>query len=273
LVKKLYEEYWKGFSVAKHRADKMKAVGSTASTRSTAHQSGRKTPRRFALGRALLIAGLLFVVVGTVVWLAAQHDTTNTAASLVGKPAPGVNMPTSTTQAAIAPSTSVASSSVPITRATSPRVPDLPVTTAKLRLASSQGHLVSLAQFHGKKLVLYFYEGSTCGSCQQELVLLENLIAHRRDAVAVAASVDPVGTSTLLAKQLKLTYPILADTNHALGDAFQDFALSGPGMSMGSVDNHAIFVIDAKGIVRWEQLATATMYVPAGDITTALDKV
>ncbi len=39
---------------------------------------------------------------------------------------------------------------------------------------------------------------------------------------------------------------------------------------MGPVDNHAIFVLDQHGVVRWKNLATATMHVNDQDVITAL---
>jgi peroxiredoxin len=185
------------------------------------------------LGRALSAAGLIAVVLGTLFWLTQQNAPVSDARTLVGRAAPAAN----------------------------------------LQLPSSQGGSASLAQYRGKKVVLYFYEGSTCGSCQQQLVQLQNNIAARRqDAVVVAASVDLAATSRPLTQQLKLSFPILADTNHALGSAFHDYHLTTGGMDMGPVDNHAIFVLNAQGTVRWVKLAADTMYVSADEITVALDK-
>jgi peroxiredoxin Q/BCP len=173
------------------------------------------------------------VISGTLVWLATQQNTASSSSQgLIGKPAPA----------------------------------------AGLRLASSEGRSISLAQYHGKKVILFFYEGSTCGSCQQELSLIQSILAKRHDTAAVAASVDPVGTSTNVAAQLKLTFPILADSNHRLGSSFDDFHVEAAGMDMGDVDNHAVYVLDQKGVVRWAQQAPSTMWVSADDIITALNQ-
>jgi len=89
-------------------------------------------------------------------------------------------------------------------------------------------------------------------------------------AVVVAASVDPLTTSQGLADQLHLGYPITADTAHTLGSAFGDFHVTGAGMDMGPVDNHAIFVLDGRGIVRWKAMAADTMHVDDTDVIAAL---
>ncbi len=89
-------------------------------------------------------------------------------------------------------------------------------------------------------------------------------------AVVVAASVDPLATSRRLAAQLHLGYPITEDTGHTLGSAFHDFHVTGAGMDMGPVDNHAIFVLNGRGVVRWGAMAAATMHVDDKDVIAAL---
>jgi len=72
-----------------------------------------------------------------------------------------------------------------------------------------------------------------------------------------------------VAAQLHLGFPILEDTDHALGSAFGIFRLPG-GMDMGPVDSHSIFIVDSTGHVRWKRLAPDTMHVPVGTVLAAL---
>ena len=44
-------------------------------------------------------------------------------------------------------------------------------------------------------------------------------------------------------------------------------------MDMGPVDNHAIFVLDASGHIRWKQLAASSMHVPDADVIAALKSI
>jgi peroxiredoxin len=85
----------------------------------------------------------------------------------------------------------------------------------------------------------------------------------------VAVSTDPVATSSSLATQLHLGYPILQDSDHQLGSGFGAFRLPS-GMDMGAVDNHSIFVIDASGKVAWKQLAPDSMHVPVDQVVSAV---
>lgn len=94
---------------------------------------------------------------------------------------------------------------------------------------------------------------------------------HGLGAAVLAASTDPVDTSTHLAGRLHLDFPILEDAQHRLGSAFGDYRIGG--MDMGAVDNHAIFILDARGTVRWKQLAADTMHVPDGDVIAALRRL
>jgi peroxiredoxin len=201
-------------------------------TRTRTHARAR-SGKNTSWGRLAGAGVLVLLIAGVLVWMATQQSAAgSTNQGLVGAQAPLTSM----------------------------------------RFASSQGRALSLDQFRGKKVVLFFYEGSTCGSCQQELSLLQGIVGMRHDTVAVAASVDPVSTSTNVAKQLKLGYPILADVNHLLGSAFNDFHVEVAGMDMGSVDNHAVYVLDAKGVVRWANQAPSTMWIAEPDITAALNK-
>ena len=85
----------------------------------------------------------------------------------------------------------------------------------------------------------------------------------------LAVSVDPLSTSQSVVAQLRLGFPILEDTGHALGSAFGVFRLPGS-MDMGPVDSHSIFVLDASGRVKWKQLAPDTMHVPVDAVLAAL---
>ncbi len=89
------------------------------------------------------------------------------------------------------------------------------------------------------------------------------------DATIYGVSVDPIATSVGVVGQLHLGFPILQDTDHQLGSAFGDFEVAS-GMDMGPVDNHAIFVVDTRGHLRWKQLAASTMHVDDQDVIAAL---
>lgn len=133
------------------------------------------------------------------------------------------------------------------------------------------GASLRLAQLHGSKVVLFFYEGASCGPCQQQLIELQQSLPQIQNLKArvVAVSVDPIETSRSLASQLRLGFPILQDVNHQLGSAFGVFRLPS-GMDMGPVDSHSILILDPKGRITWKELAPQTMHVQVGHVLAAL---
>jgi len=121
----------------------------------------------------------------------------------------------------------------------------------------------------GSKVVLYFYEGQSCGACQTQLQQLQAQLPQLRaeGARVVAATTDPIGVSTSVARQLHLSFPIIEDRGHVLGSAFGTYESSG---HMGAVDQHSVVVLSANGKVAWRDLAGMTMYVAPGDILSAV---
>jgi peroxiredoxin len=140
---------------------------------------------------------------------------------------------------------------------------------ASVRLPASDGTSFSLAQLRGSKVVLYFYEGQSCGACQTQLQELQAALPQLRaeGAQVVAATMDPVGVSASVASQLHLSFPIVEDRGHVLGSAFGTYETGG---HMGAVDQHSVVVLNGNGQVSWRDLAGTTMYVAPGDILSAV---
>lgn len=140
-----------------------------------------------------------------------------------------------------------------------------------LSLPSTWGRRLSLAEYKGQKVVLFFYESASCGPCQDQLVELQSSLAkiHADGGTVLAASTDPLAMSASLARQLGLGFPILADQGGHLGSAFGIFDLTG-GMNMGLVDRHSVFVINGRGKVQWKRLSLNQMHVPLANILSAL---
>lgn len=134
---------------------------------------------------------------------------------------------------------------------------------------SSDGGTISLVGLRGSKVVLYFYEGQSCGACQTQLQELQQQLPALRaeGARVIAATMDPIAVSTSVAGQLGLSFPILEDQDHLLGSAFGTYEASG---HMGAVDQHSVVVLDAQGNVAWRNLAGTTMYVPPEGILRAV---
>ena len=87
---------------------------------------------------------------------------------------------------------------------------------------SSDGGTLAMSQFSGAPLVLYFYEGQSCGACQTQMVEVQGAMAELEamGAHVLGVTMDPVGVSASVAAQLHLSYPIVEDIDHQarLGD-------------------------------------------------------
>lgn len=89
-------------------------------------------------------------------------------------------------------------------------------------LPSSDGRAISLADFEGKTLVLYFYPRADTPGCTVEACAFrDSLEGYRRRGIAVlGVSPDPVGEVVKFAGKFHLNFPLLADENHAVCERY-----------------------------------------------------
>ena len=90
------------------------------------------------------------------------------------------------------------------------------------KLAGDDGRTVSLADFTGRKLVIYFYPRANTPGCTRESIDFSKL----RDAFArantevIGISADPVKAQDSFKKKHKLTVGLLSDENHEVLEAY-----------------------------------------------------
>ena len=117
---------------------------------------------------------------------------------------------------------------------------------------TTDGHKVSLDDYRGKKLVMYFYPKDDTPGCTKQACSLRD---HTAEIAAKGASVLGVSTQGVeshqaFTKKYKLTFPLLADTDGNVGRAYG--VLGGEGLlsklkaAVGFADR-VTFVIDEKG--------------------------
>jgi peroxiredoxin Q/BCP len=89
-------------------------------------------------------------------------------------------------------------------------------------LPASDGRTLSLADFAGKTLVLYFYPKADTPGCTKEACGFRDAAAdYDRAKVAVlGVSPDKVGAVTKFATKFHLNFPLLADADHAVSDRY-----------------------------------------------------
>jgi thioredoxin-dependent peroxiredoxin len=80
-------------------------------------------------------------------------------------------------------------------------------------LASGNGKTLSLKDFSGKKIILYFYPKDNTSGCTKEACSFEtNLKAiKKKGAVVVGISADSVDSHVKFAEKYSLNFPLLSD--------------------------------------------------------------
>ncbi|MFQ5794781.1 MAG: peroxiredoxin [Candidatus Bipolaricaulia bacterium] len=117
------------------------------------------------------------------------------------------------------------------------RVPEI---TAK----DQDGNDVSLSQFQGKKLVLYFYPKDDTPGCTKEACAFQDDLGAFADAgvEVVGVSIDDVASHKRFADKYGLSFTLLADPDKQITDAFG--VLNPRGKA-----RRVTFVIDESGVI------------------------
>ena len=89
-------------------------------------------------------------------------------------------------------------------------------------LASDQGGVVTLSSLRGRKVVLYFYpKDDTSGCTTQACDLRDSLPRFESlDAVVLGVSPDSVASHRKFRDKYGLNFPLLADEDHAVAEAY-----------------------------------------------------
>ena len=130
----------------------------------------------------------------------------------------------------------------------------------RFRLPSTDGHLVSLEDFLGKKnLVIYFYPKDFTTGCTAEACGFRDAYEEFKNAGAevIGISSDSQQSHEAFAKEHKLPFILLSDTDGSARRAY------GVKKSLGLFPGRVSFVIDKTGIVRhiFSSQARATAHV------------
>lgn len=123
--------------------------------------------------------------------------------------------------------------------------PDFDATT-------TDGRRVSLADFRGRRLVMYFYPRDDTPGCTRQACSLRDHNAEiaARGAAILGVSTQDTVSHKAFAKKHRLDFPLLADTDGAVGRAYG--TLGGPGLlaklkSAAGFADRVTFIIDERG--------------------------
>ncbi len=91
------------------------------------------------------------------------------------------------------------------------------------KLPRGGGGSVSLADFKGRKLVLFFYPRADTPGCTRESIAFSKLRAGfaKAGTEVIGISADPVKTQDAFKKKHKLTVALLSDENHEMLEAYE----------------------------------------------------
>ncbi len=134
-------------------------------------------------------------------------------------------------------------------------------------LASTGGGSVSLSDYRGKDVLLYFNEGVGCDACFYQTVELEQ---HARDLSAAGLTVLPVVMNPAPDVQREMARfgiatPYLIDSD---GSVSQAYGMLGKGMH-ANLPGHGFVLVDGSGRLRWRG-EYPSMYVSTKDLLAQL---
>lgn len=116
-------------------------------------------------------------------------------------------------------------------------------------LPSDGGRTVSLRELRGRTVVLYFYPKDDTPGCTTEACEFRDRWAEvqRSGAVVLGVSPDPVASHDRFKAKFALPFPLLADEDHAVAEAYgvwgEKTMFGRPYMGV----HRTTFVIDAEG--------------------------
>ena len=118
-------------------------------------------------------------------------------------------------------------------------------------LQDKHGNLVSLSDFQGRKVVLYFYPKDNTPGCTRQAVAFAAAYEgfKSRDVVVIGISKDSVASHLKFAQKYDLPFLLLSDPDHAVIEQYgvwQEKKLYGK-VSMGVV--RSTYLINEEGVI------------------------
>ena len=133
-------------------------------------------------------------------------------------------------------------------------------------LPSATGSTIALKDYVGKsKVVLVFYRGDWCPFCRKQLSgFAANYDKYKAaGAEVLAISVDSPEKNKKLSEKLNLAFPVLSDDGHKVIDLYSILDAS------GKISKAAVFILDKKGVVRWQYIADDYKIRPLDEVLLA----
>ncbi len=138
-------------------------------------------------------------------------------------------------------------------------------------LPTTSEQTVTLSNLRGKPVVLVFYPADWSPVCGDQVSLYSEMMSifGEYNAQLLGISVDGVWCHAAFAQDRKLQFPLLADFEPKGAVA----RLYGVYEASAGICQRALFVIDAKGIVRWKYISPIAINPGADGILAALEEL
>jgi thioredoxin-dependent peroxiredoxin len=136
---------------------------------------------------------------------------------------------------------------------------DAPAFTVK----DTNGNTVSLSDFKGKTVVLYFYPKDDTPGCTKQACSFRDAVDDykRNDVVILGVSADDEASHQAFTQKYSLNFPLLADTDHTLIKAYD--------VDGGGYAKRVTYVIDGNGKIAKVDSSVNTS-THASDVLAAL---
>ena len=153
------------------------------------------------------------------------------------------------------------------TRAAAQEMPAVGQDAPTFTLPSQDGTPISLDQYRGKWVVLYFYPKDMPTGCTIEEHKFQDALPQfdAKNAVILGVSVDTVDSHKQFCTKDSLTFHLLADPDHKVVSAYGSLGAFGP----MTIANRNTFLIDPQGKIAkvWVKVTPANA---ATDVLAAL---
>lgn len=141
-------------------------------------------------------------------------------------------------------------------------------------LTGTNGEQVSLKDYLGQNVMLYFQEGLTCQPCWDQLTSLEEDAAELKAAgvdAVVSITTDPANLIARKTADMGLSTPVLSDPDLATSRQYEANRF---GMMGTSRDGHSFILIGPDGRITWRAdyggAPNYTMYIPVQQLLADL---
>ena len=132
-------------------------------------------------------------------------------------------------------------------RASSDRAPAVGAVAPDFTLSSQEGKPVSLGEYRGKWVVLYFYPKDFTSGCTTEAHNFQRDMAQyeAKNAVIIGVSVDTVDSHQKFCAKEGLNFKLLADTEHKVSEEY------GSIMNLGvkKLSARHTFLVNPQGVI------------------------